>query len=126
VDNPTHPPRPGLRSPTGGPGTGGSGCHVPGAGGPGPAGPGATRPTPGDPAPEGGVPARPGPGGPDCGAPMRPRDGRIGALTDPEARRAAVVATREAVHVEAVLGGAGLSGRQVGAVRRRLLGPPGR
>jgi hypothetical protein len=37
-----------------------------------------------------------------------------------------VVATLEAVDVEAVLRGAGLSGRQVGAVRRRLLGPPGR
>jgi protein-tyrosine phosphatase len=45
---------------------------------------------------------------------------------DPGDGRAVVMATLEAVDVEAVLRGAGLSGRQVGAVRRRLLGPPGR
>jgi protein-tyrosine phosphatase len=68
-------------------------------------------PPPGDPAPEGEVPARPGAGR---------------AERDPGAGRAVVVATPEAVDVKAVLREAGLSGRQVGAVPRRLLGPPGR
>jgi len=45
---------------------------------------------------------------------------------DPGDGRAVVGATLEAVAVEAVLRGAGLSGRQAGAVRRRLLGLPGR
>jgi protein-tyrosine phosphatase len=95
-------------------------------------------PPPGDPTPEGEVPARPGdrqvparpgdrraparPG--DRRAPPRPGDGRDPAR--PGGWRAVVVATLEAVDIEAVLRGAGLSGGQVDAVRRRLLGPPGR
>jgi protein-tyrosine phosphatase len=83
-------------------------------------------PPPGDPAPGSRVPAWPA-GGPAGAAevPARPGGGR-GGRAGPGGWRAVVVATLEAVDVEAVLRGAGLSGGQVGAVRRRLLGPPGR
>jgi hypothetical protein len=78
---------------------------------------------PGDSAPGSRVPARPA-GGParPAGVPAWP----AGGPARPGGWRAVVVATLEAVDVEAVLRGAGLSDGQVGAVRRRLLGPPGR
>jgi protein-tyrosine phosphatase len=103
----------------------GAGRHRPGpCGQADPSGPAiGYAPPPGDSAPGSRVPARPA-GGParPAGVPAWP----AGGPARPGGWRAVVVATLEAVDVEAVLHGAGLSDGQVGAVRRRLLGPPGR